>query len=251
MGTEPLNIRGIIDESSHRTTLSALQKRGIQRVRLIDEKQILELIAQAVRRTVSDQAHLLSEQERGRIHEAARQELARLLKEQQEFKSRAEKDREELLAEVENLQKQVALTRELTRQEERKKYGELQRKAQALAGQVAALTAQLREREQASQQELARRLASLEARLDQAPRDDGSMDEMRRSLGGIARKIESIRVKVSPQEVAFKPGQVTLGELIRQDVESNIDAVGLKHQQGGSVDGAIARLRGLRTQSNG
>jgi hypothetical protein len=245
MGSNDLNLRDIIDGASRRTTLSDLQRRGINRVRLIDEKQIHELIGQAVGRIVADRAHLLSDRERRKITEAARRELGRLVKEQEDLKERAERssrDQAGLAAEVENLQKQLAVTRDLAEQEARAKYAPLLEKLQA---ELAEARAAREAGAVALQQEIARRLDAVERRLEER-RGGADLDGLRASLGGIARKLDTIRARVSPDDVTYRPGQVTLGDLMDRKVESNIDAIGVARAAPGGVDEAMKRLRGLR-----
>lgn len=245
MGTDDLNVRGIIEGSSRRTTVSDLQRRGINRVRLIDEKQIHELILRAVQGIVAGQAHLLTEKERDKLVKAARVELGRLVKEQEELKDRAEQaaqDRAGLEAEVTNLQRQLLVTRDLAQQEAHQKYAHL---IEALKKELAESRAQRDHNHVALQQEIARRLDAVEARLN-GPRPSGDLDGLKESLGGIARKLDSIRAKVSPNDVNYRPGSVTLGDLMDQKVESNIDAIGVDRKTNRGIDEAMKRLRGLR-----
>jgi chromosome segregation ATPase len=120
---EGLDIQKVIDQSSTRTTLSDLARRGIQRVKVLDERAILNLIRQAVDRVLSARGGLLAEEERAKIMADSRRELDRLMKEHNETRSRAElleAGKSDLVLQIENLQRQLQLQRHVEAQNIRK-----------------------------------------------------------------------------------------------------------------------------------
>lgn len=233
MGTDKVNVRGIIESSSRKTSVVDLQKRGIHRVRLIDEKQIHDMIGTAVERIIAGHAHLLSARERERIIKESRTELSRLVTERETERAEIDRLRAELAEAAETKQKADALAAAQTA------------KLKALGAEVASLQAQLAEARAGRDGELLRRLEALEGRLG----GSAELRGLRDALAGIGRKIETIRTKVSPDDMTYRPGQVTLGELINEKVESNIDSVGVAKQSGRGVDEAMKKLRGLRARS--
>jgi DNA repair exonuclease SbcCD ATPase subunit len=151
--TEPdgLDIQRVIDQSAQRTTLSDLARRGIQRVKVLDERAIQGLIRQAVDRVLSTQSGLLAEEERVRIMSDSRRELDRLLREHKEMKSRAElleAGKNDLVLQIENLQRQLQLQRHLEGQNIQKRVEEetaaLQARAHEMEGAAEAAQKELR-----------------------------------------------------------------------------------------------------------
>ena len=263
MGKDKLDVRGIIEGSSRQTTVSALQRRGINRVRLIDERQIHGMITQAVQRIVVDKAHLMTEREREKVYRAARRELGRLIQEQTEIQAhsaRAIKDQVALEQELGNLRQQLKLTRDVAEADARKKVNDLisaqstqikdlMSRVTALKGNLEEARAQRASGQQNLNDEISKRLDALDRRIGDNKKPTDDMDILRKSLGGIARKIDSIKVKVSGEDVTYRPGELTLGKLINEEVENNMDSIGIKNQAGSSVDDALKRLRGLRKKS--
>lgn len=122
---QPFDVRRAIEQSSSKSTLQELAKRGIHRVKVLDEQMINKLIGDAVERIVSTKTNLLSSDDRQKLIAASRQELDRLMKEHQAMKDKAElmeKDKAALAAEVENLQKQIQLQRKLAEDTAKQRY---------------------------------------------------------------------------------------------------------------------------------
>ncbi len=119
------DVRKAIEQSSTKSTLQDLAKRGIHRVKVLDEKRINELIGEAVERIVSTKTNLLSPEDRSKLIDASRKELDRLMAEQRELKDKAElmtRDKNSLVTEVENLQQQLTTQRKLADDTARQRY---------------------------------------------------------------------------------------------------------------------------------
>ena len=119
------DVRKAIEQSSTKSTLQDLAKRGIHRVKVLDEKRINELINDAVERIVSTKTNLLSPEDRSKLIDASRKELDRLMAEQRELKDKAElmeRDKKSVVDEVENLQKQLQTQRKLADDTARQRY---------------------------------------------------------------------------------------------------------------------------------
>jgi chromosome segregation ATPase len=122
---QPFDVRRAIEQSSSRSTLQELAKKGIHRVKVLDESMINKLIGEAVERIVSTKTNLLSTDDRQKIIEASRKELDRLMKEHQNTKDKAdlmERDKQSLASEIENLQEQVKQTRKLAEEQAKQRY---------------------------------------------------------------------------------------------------------------------------------
>lgn len=126
-GGEEFDVKNVIDKSVSKSTLKELASKGIHSVKVIDEKMINALIREAVERIIATRTNVLSEQERQKIYDASKRELQVLLQEHQQIKQRAdlaERDKGSLIHEVENLQKQLHLTRKMAAEEAKMRFEE-------------------------------------------------------------------------------------------------------------------------------
>lgn len=316
-----LDIQKVIEQSATRTTLSDLARKGIQRVKVLDERTIQDLIRKAVEKVVASQTSLLAEEERAKIFTESRQELDRLLREHRESRSRAELlevGKNDLVQQVENLQRQLQLQRELEEENARKRYQEgtaalqaqiheMQARAEAGQRELKALrneynrlltdqagrqrdadeareeSTRLREalvqeqgnaraaQAQAAQsQQLDAKLASLQQSLEekfQAAHDSnlaaklealGSRDTevaaklerlFARMTDSLSKKLGSLRGPAG-EEASYRPGELMLESLFKQELESNLQAISaaVQTQEGKplKMQDALAKLRALR-----
>lgn len=316
-----LDIQKVIEQSATRTTLSDLARKGIQRVKVLDERTIHELIRKAVETVVASRTSLLAEEERSKLFAESRAELDRLLREQREMRSRAElleTSKNELVQQVENLQRQLQLQRQLEEENTRKRYQEGtaamqeqlreaqarweagQRELKTLRGEYNRLlteqtalhqdvegarddAARLREalaheqgnvraaQAQAAQaQQIDAKLANLQQSLEQklqAAQDSnlaaklealGSRDtEMAgklerlfsRMTDSLSKKLGSLRGPAG-EDAAYRPGELMLESLFKQELESNLaaidSAVRTQEGTGDKMQDALAKLRAMR-----
>ena len=122
---QPFDVRRAIEQSSSRSTLQELAKKGIHRVKVLDESMINKLIGEAVERIVSTKTNLLSTDDRQKIIEASRKELDRLMKDHQNTKDKAElmeRDKQSLASEIETLQEAVKQSRKLAEEQSKQRY---------------------------------------------------------------------------------------------------------------------------------
>ena len=101
---QPFDVRRAIEQSSSKSTLQELAKKGIHRVKVLDESMINKLIGEAVERIVSTKTNLLSTDDRAKIIEASRRELDRLMKEHQSTKDQADLMQKDKVANPSNAQ---------------------------------------------------------------------------------------------------------------------------------------------------
>lgn len=161
-----LDLSQAIERGTQRTTLRDLEKKGVQNVKVLDEKALQDLVSRAVDRVVNTQ----SSEQREKVLADSRRELDRLMKEHKAARSREsllESDKNELIEQVESLQKELSLQAELEEENLHKKFLEGTASMQA---QVEELRSQLK----AERERLDRELAHERSRVretDQARRD--------------------------------------------------------------------------------
>ena len=122
---QPFDVRRAIEQSSSKSTLQELAKKGIHRVKVLDESMINKLIGDAVERIISTKTNLLSGEDRQKLIQASRQELDRLMKEHQNTKDKAElaeQSQATLAATVENLQNQLKTAQRLAEDTAKQRY---------------------------------------------------------------------------------------------------------------------------------
>ena len=127
MADESFDVRRAIEASSSKSTLQELAKKGIRRVKVLDEKMINKLIGQAVERILSTKTNLMSDDDRSRIIAESRKELDRLMKDYQATKDKSdlmELDKSSLATQVENLQGQLQQQKTVSEQTSKQRYEE-------------------------------------------------------------------------------------------------------------------------------
>jgi hypothetical protein len=122
---QPFDVRRAIEQSSSKSTLQELAKKGIHRVKVLDESMINKLIGDAVERIISTKTNLLSGEDRQKLIDASRKELDRLMKEHQSSKDKAElaeQSQASLAATVENLTNQLKTAQRLAEDTAKQRY---------------------------------------------------------------------------------------------------------------------------------
>jgi len=122
---QPFDVRRAIEQSSSKSTLQELAKKGIHRVKVLDESMINKLIGDAVERIISTKTNLLSSDDRQKLIEASRKELDRLMKEHQTTKDKAElaeQSQATLASTVETLQNALKTAQRLAEDTAKQRY---------------------------------------------------------------------------------------------------------------------------------
>ncbi len=122
---QPFDVRRAIEQSSSKSTLQELAKKGIHRVKVLDESMINKLIGDAVERIISTKTNLLSSDDRAKLIDASRKELDRLMREHQSSKDKAdlaEQSQATLASTVENLQNQLKTSQRLAEDTAKQRY---------------------------------------------------------------------------------------------------------------------------------
>ena len=163
-----VNIRKVIDDNAKVSDVANLAQSGVRKVKVLDENFLFELIQRAVDEVV----HNSTQEERSRILADSRKQLTKLMNEKDEFASQArlaEAGRADLVAEIQKLQKEVKLRRQVDEQEAalRKKTEELATENTWLRDNNDKLVEEL-DQAKAEIERLKARIAELEAELAEA-----------------------------------------------------------------------------------
>lgn len=214
MPDESFDVRKVIEQSASKTTLQELAKKGIHRVKVLDEQMINKLIHEAVQHIVGSSSNLMSSEEREKLVKASRAELDKLIKEFNAQKDKAEllnQDKNSLAAEVENLQKQLQLQRQLGEQlgkqslEQGKAFAQaeiemLKKKLELAQEEVSSLkqragqvnVAAIQQREAELNEKL---MAEMKKNVELSERLAKTLEDMRSRDDEIAKKMESLFTK--------------------------------------------------------
>lgn len=118
-----LDFQQAIERGTKKMALSDLQQKGLKSVKVLDERVLEEIVRKAVDRVVSSQ----TAEEKARIYEESRKELERLIQEHRAAKSRAqllEEDKNDLVGQIEALQRELELRSQLEEERLHKKFVE-------------------------------------------------------------------------------------------------------------------------------
>ncbi|HEX7896594.1 MAG TPA: hypothetical protein VF950_02460 [Planctomycetota bacterium] len=124
-----LDIRKVISDNARVSDVNSLANSGVKRVKVLDEASLQRMIEQAVDEVVRNS----TAEERSRILADSRKQLSKLMNERDQSAKQANlaaADRNELLREIDKLQKEVNLRREVDEQQ-----AALRSKTEELAGE--------------------------------------------------------------------------------------------------------------------
>src|SRR5437773_9358012 len=88
--TPGFDARKAIEQSAAKSTLQELARRGIHRVKVLDDAMVQKLIKDAVTQVMVSKSSTMSDAEREKVVTASRQELDKLMKEFQTHKDKSE-----------------------------------------------------------------------------------------------------------------------------------------------------------------
>src|SRR5436189_6136701 len=171
-----LDIKNALAQGSKKMALKDLEQKGFKNVKVLDEKGLEELMRRAVDRVVNSQ----TAEEKARILAESRKELDRLMKEQRAARSRAqllEADKNELVEQVEALQRELELKSDLEEELLHKKFEEgtasMQSQVEEVKRRAQVSDAELQRlrTENARLEEKVSRARELETRLDASLKD--------------------------------------------------------------------------------
>ncbi len=290
MADQPFDVRKAIEQSSSKSTLQELAKKGIHRVKVLDEKMINKLIGEAVERILSTKTNLLSQDDRQKLIEASRRELDRLMKEHQATKDKAdlmERSQGQLAADVENLQEQLKTTRKLADDTAKQRYEDGKSVMRAEVEDMKKKMASIQEETEARLRKelgmefklkMAEEMTALErqkAEFATKHAEDGrKQDEelvlklselFTKSLEGVNKKLNDLRLKAlagggfgggggtgrMEGDLEFRPSQATLEGLVQTELESNLKGMQAEAKVSGKIGNALERLKAMRGGGGG
>lgn len=190
----PIDIQKVIEQGAKVASLQDLQQKGFQKVKVLDEQAIQNLIAQAVDRVINTQ----TAEERERIAAQSRSEFERLLKEQREMKTRAqllETSKNELIERVESLQKELSIAMDVQQDT-------IHKKVQEITASLRKHADEANRRHQSAQQELAESLVEKDRMREEMARLEKELGEARRSLESLEKDLARERERSGTLEQA-------------------------------------------------
>ncbi len=207
-----IDIKKVIQGSTSDMSLDSLSKKGVKKVKVLDQATITRLMSDAVDRVLAQRSQQMTTAERDQIVVVARAQ----------FK-------------VDDLKKRLqTINDEIAHKDQ--KLVELQTELETMRSRGS------------SDGGLAQVLTLLSAKLQQPSESGGS--GMSKALEALTRKIENLPAGGGGGGggAAPIPDEIALDFLINQadEIESNIDNVKLKQAQAGDVKGALAKLKKLQ-----
>lgn len=291
MADQPFDVRKAIEQSSSKSTLQELAKKGIHRVKVLDEHMINRLIGEAVERIISTKTNLLSSDDRQKLIEASRKELDRLMKDHQATKDKnelMERSQSQLASDVENLQEQLKTTRKLADDTAKQRYEDGKSVMRAEVDDMKKKMAAIQEETEARVRKelgmefklkMAEEMTAFErSKAEYATKhaEEGrKQDEelvlklselFTKSLEGVNKKLNDIRLKAiagggfggggggggrMEGDLEFRPSQATLESLVQGELESNLKGMQAEAKVSSKIGNALERLKAMRGGGGG
>jgi chromosome segregation ATPase len=227
-----IDLSKVLEGGTKKMNLADLQQRGFKSVKVLDEKAMEDLVRKAVDRVVSTQ----TADEKARFVEASRKELERLMKEHKAARSRAqllEVDKNELVEQVESLQRELELKSDLEEELLHKKFEEgtasmqaqveeVKRRAQAADDELGRLrteNARLEATLEAEREKVARS-RELETRLDAALKDVQDLNRQnaryQTELEGAGRRLNELENGLDSEKSRLREAEHARTEMVEQ-----------------------------------
>ena len=211
------NIKKVIEDNAHVSDLASLAGSGVKRVKVLDENTLQEMILRAVDAAISSQ----TAEERTRILADSRKQLTKLMNERDKFISQAdmaEASKNELMQQIEKLQQELKLLREVQDQDA------------ALQGQIVELEDRVQTAEKKAQEAAGENAWLREGNDKMVEQLDQSQQEIARLKEEIERlnaEIERLKAEI---ERLRSQTQSDENDLRRQLEEAQTEAAGLRER---------------------
>jgi len=234
MPDQPFDVKRAIDQSASKSTLQELAKKGIHRVKVLDEQMIQKLIRDAVENILSTRGGNLSSAERDQVVKQSRQELDRLVKDFNTTKDTLTADKAALATRESELRQEFS-------QREREYNKRIQEEIQKNAEMSQRMAASL-EGSRTHEDELVKKMEVL----------------FTKSLEGLNKKLTDLRLRSMAggsmggggsglEAVELRPSQATIESLFNQELESNVKAMEKgEGKTAGKLGSALDRLKNMR-----
>lgn len=243
-----LDLQQALEQGTKKMDLSELEKKGFKHVKVLDEKAMEEIVRKAVDKVVSTK----TDEERERIIEQSQKELERLMKEHKAVRSRAqllEADKNELVEQVESLQRELELKSEIEEEQLHKKFQEgtasmqkqveeVKKRGETLAQEIEKLrveNARLQAQLQAEREKV-QKLQESEPRLQAALKD---VQDLNRQNARYQTELETAGRRLNELETGLEREQSRLREAEHARTEM-VEQV-LKLQAKGTEDAKLVR----------
>jgi len=226
--SKDLDLRNALEMGTKKMALKDLEQKGFKNVKVLDEKGLEELMRKAVDRVVQ----VSSAEEKTRIMAESRKELDRLMKEHKAARSRAqllEADKNELVEQVEALQRELELKSELEEELLHKKYEEgtasmqaqveeVKKRAQAIDSELERLRVENAKLESqlTGEREKVARLKEFEPKLQSALKDVQDLNQVKARFQS---ESETTARRLAEHEKALQNEQSRLREAERARTE--------------------------------
>ncbi|MBV8879708.1 MAG: transposase [Planctomycetaceae bacterium] len=226
--SKELDLRNALEAGTKKMALEDLKQKGFKNVKVLDEKGLEELMRRAVERVVSTQ----TAEEKSRIMAESRKELDRLMKEHKAARSRAqllEADKNELIEQVEALQRELELKSELEEELLHKKFEEgtasmqaqveeVKKRAQAIDRELERLRGENAKLESTlgTEREKVARLKEFEPKLQAALKDVHDLHQVKQRFQA---ESEGTAQRLAEHEQALQTEQSKLRETERARAE--------------------------------
>jgi len=226
--SKDLDLRNALEMGTKKMALKDLEQKGFKNVKVLDEKGLEELMRKAVDRVVQ----VSSAEEKTRIMAESRKELDRLMKEHKAARSRAqllEADKNELVEQVEALQRELELKSELEEELLHKKYEEgtasmqaqveeVKKRAQAIDRELERLRVENSKLESqlTGEREKVARLKEFEPKLQSALKDVQDLNQVKARFQS---ESETTARRLAEHEKALQNEQSRLREAERARTE--------------------------------
>jgi hypothetical protein len=206
---QPFDVRRAIEQSSSKSTLQELAKKGIHRVKVLDESMINKLIGDAVERIISTKTNLLSSDDRQKLIDASRKELDRLMKEHQSTKDKADlaqQSQASLASTVETLQNALKTAQRLAEDTAKQRYedgknvmrAEVDDMKKKMSGMEAEIEKRVRKEVDLEYQAkmATERIVIEQMKTEQALKQTQMIEEMRKSDEELFKRMSDLFTKV-------------------------------------------------------
>lgn len=223
-----LDLKGALEQGTKKMALKDLEQKGFKNVKVLDEKGLEELMRKAVDRVVSTH----TAEEKARIVEQSRKELDRMMKEHKAARSRAqllEVDKNELVEQVEALQRELELKSELEEELLHKRFEEgtasmqsqveeVKKRAQMIDHELERLQVENAKLEAtlAAEREKVARARDTEQRLDAALKE---IQDLHRDNARLQSVLEASDRRLAEHDKALETEQSKLREAERARTE--------------------------------
>ena len=238
-----------VDKRLSTMAVEDLAKRGMRTVKVLDKASIMSLIDEAVETVVADRLEELKADDRDRLRQEAKTQFKKLV---QERNSRQKEQQNAYEERIENLRAQAVSLEEKLEESERERE-EITVKVNSQETHEAVETVEVPASSlDADQIKNVVREAVAEAKADASAPSETQMNDLKASIEALANKVTHSHSAGSTKNVE-PPSEEALVALFSKEssenVENNLDQVGVKNTKAGGVSANLAKLKNLQKET--